>query len=62
MQSITIVADSDTHGIYINKACKANDYKCLMNNEIVVWNKTVLHECPYEIINVGRDFEYKDNK
>lgn len=61
IQSITIVVDSDNHGIYMNEACKASEYKCVMKNDILVWNKIVIHECPYEIINVGQDFEYKDN-
>lgn len=33
-----------------------------MNNEILFLNKTVFHECSYEIINVGRDIEFKDNR
>lgn len=62
MQPLTIIADSETHGIYINEACKPNDFKCVIGNEILVWNSSVLHECPFEIINIARDLEYKENK
>ena len=62
MQLLTIIADSEKEGIYINNACKPLDFKCNMGYEIIVWNSTILHKCPYEIIDTNLSYEFTENK
>ena len=59
--SVSILAKTKTAEIFNEGKCKANEFKCEINKEMLVWNQSVIHECPYEIINLKGKFIKKNN-
>ena len=61
IKRVSIVAENEEANIHVGNSCKVKDYECRSGNELIVWNKTVIHECPYEIIPYEGEFELKES-
>jgi hypothetical protein len=57
-----IIADTPESEIYYEKRCKVNEFSCNTNNAILVWNKSVIHNCPYEEIKIPGSFTWSEDR
>ena len=50
----TIIGETTEGKLYINSNvlndCKASEMMCRTKNEIVIWDKDIIHSCPYELV------------
>lgn len=57
-----IIADTPDGFIYGSSSCRGNDFKCETNGDITVWNSSIVHKCPFEILHIGGRFEVKNQR
>jgi len=54
ISSQLITAETKEGKLYINafsqNGCKAVDTFCRLKNEIIIWDKEIIHDCPFEIV------------
>jgi hypothetical protein len=51
--AVRVISSTDENKVMIDKhkqPCKAKDLSCILHDSTVIWNKDVIHECPYEKI------------
>jgi hypothetical protein len=58
---VSILAKTNISEIFNEGKCKANEFKCMINKEMMVWKSSVIHECPYEIIKLKGKFNKTNN-
>ena len=54
--TVSILAENKTSEIFYENNCKADEFKCQVDKSILVWNTSVVHSCPYEMVDVSRNF------
>ena len=60
LEIVRIHAENNNTDVF-RPGCKPTEEKCIVSNSIIVWNKRVIHDCPYEIIKPNLPFHRKGN-
>ncbi len=55
--SVSILAENSTGELFYDNNCKVKDYKCQIEKSILVWDKSVIHSCPFEQVEISGDFK-----
>ena len=55
-----IIATNSNENVF-GTNCIASSYSCKTRREITVWNDTVIHKCPYEIIQLPGRYDWIDD-
>jgi len=48
-----MIAESNENSRIFTDSCKVKDFYCILGDSVVVWNKEVIHSCPFKRIAFG---------
>ncbi len=51
----------DKSSFVFNTQCKAYDYHCNLGNSVVIWDSSIVHNCPFKRVIKHEEFEYLRN-
>ncbi len=57
----SILAENEDSSLYFDSICKVKDFSCKVKDFTLVWDKTVIHDCPYQSVSVTGNFTWVDN-
>ena len=58
-----IVADELNSNLFgTRQVCKAEDYYCKLADSVVIWNQNIIHDCPFERIDILKFVFYENFK
>ena len=57
---ISILGENELSALYLDKKCIAKEFSCILGKSTVVWDKSVIHQCPYEEITYKGEFTWEE--
>ncbi len=48
-----VIAESTENSHIFTSNCKVSDWFCVLMDSIVVWDKSVVHTCPFKRVSIG---------